>query len=148
MFVDLKSWNYELCFIVKRDTKRIDFVVFLLSIKVIAGMMWGLGVVMMSASAPGSMVSTYQLTHHHQSPTLSTGPHTPHPRPLRTCQTVSVLPWLNQSCELYNRPVHRQNSPKDRVQIICEIRVSVKHYRDICRLLGRFQNISFSINQF
>ena len=39
MIVDLKSLNYSVCFIVKRDTKRIDFVVFLLSIKVIAGMM-------------------------------------------------------------------------------------------------------------
>ena len=78
-------------------------------------------------------------------PTLSSGPSAPPlSRPLRTCQTVSVLPWLNHSCELYHRPVHRQNSPKDRVQIICEIRVSVKHYRDICRLLGRIQNINFS----
>ena len=101
------------------------------------------------SSDPGSgldgLVSSHQLTH--TSPPSALGPlHHPCPlsRPLRTCQTVSVLPWLNHSCELYHRPVHRQNSPKYRVQIICEIRVSVKHYRDICRLLGRIKNINFS----
>ena len=93
-------------FIVKSDTKRIDFVVFLWSIKVTAGMMWGLSVVMMSASDPGSGLHGQLVSadtpspesHPQHWPSHSAPVH--HPRPLRTCQTVSVLPWPNQSCEL------------------------------------------------
>ena len=70
------------------------------------------------------------------SPWAHTTYHPCHSEPVRHSQSVSALspsqcqalsvslsPLLNQSCELYHRPVHRQNSPKTRVEIIWEIRV-------------------------
>ena len=67
-----------------------------------------------------------------------------HSEPVRQCQ--SSPDWIrvvNFIIDPSTDKILRRTEYKLSVKL-----ESVKHYRDICRLLGRIQNISFSINQF